>query len=282
MSHASTDHNGNQEPSSHPTSTSNLQQTWVEFKQALTSNQDFSAFYWIYRLLYAALDIIVPCRVESRREKMHLLGSWCRPIIPALGMVLTILCSWSYYSTFRESVVMNRWCGCEKEGVSNETGNTGNACAGGKFCYWFYVHNFLVIFFTCNIIVHYTWCTFASPGIALSSNQTTARNFVPAKSTHELTKRSCQCGGTAPCVFCEPKNNTNKQISPSELKIGGCCFMTCRLSSNAENKRCLKYNVENSISTRTGSTENQSTIYHPTPDPTYCHKCQMQRPPRAQ
>lgn len=127
------------------------QTTWNEFLQALNApvGQDFNPFYWIFRLSIALLDTIVPCRNHDRRRKLHRSMRYLSHVIPAVGMMLTVLCGWSYYSVFRYSVVQKRWC----------------STPAIHDCNWEKVHGSLVLFFMVNILGHYLWCTFKSPGV---------------------------------------------------------------------------------------------------------------------
>eukprot|EP00970_Alexandrium_tamarense_P010819 scaffold2249_cov201-Alexandrium_tamarense.AAC.7 len=134
-----------------------LRSTWNEFITALhaPTDQEFNPFYWLCRLSHALLtrllDATVPCRVNSRR--VNCLLSWFRPFIPALGMALTLLCGWSYFSTFRQDVIIPRWCN------------------GKDSCYWEWTHSFIVIFFIVNIIGQYLWSTFTCPGVVKPPHQ---------------------------------------------------------------------------------------------------------------
>lgn len=125
------------------------QSTWNEFIQALhaPAGEDFNPFYWIYRLTISLLHKIIPCRSHGRRQRIHRFLSSLRPLVPLVGMVLVLLCGWSYFSIFRYTVVRQKWC--------DDT----------TTCRWEMVHGSLVIFLIVNIIGHYLWCIFKSPGV---------------------------------------------------------------------------------------------------------------------
>mmetsp|Transcript_23789 Transcript_23789/g.48748 ORF Transcript_23789/g.48748 Transcript_23789/m.48748 type:complete len:542 (+) Transcript_23789:82-1707(+) len=245
-----------------------LGQTWSEFKQALfaPADQDFNAFHWIFQLAFALLDSIVPCRDENRREKINSLASWYRTFIPAMGMILTLLCS-SSYRIFHRTIVMERWCGCLTEG-DKEIFTLGGEC---KNCKWATIHTSVVVFLTINIIAHYLFCIFRSPGIVVPSMDSNDENNFRTinNKIHDECNESNSTG--------EDNFAPHNCIPTSQLKIGGCCFLRSRINREAERERCLRYRIQCNDS----DVDNQSTVYHPTPCATYCHKCNMFRPPRA-
>ena len=133
--------------------------TWNEFVHALhaPADQDFDAFYWIYRLTTSLFNAIIPCRSDDRRQKLNGLLVRCRPAVPLVGMTLVLLCGWSYFSVFKYTVVRQKWCAVSKENT-DEISSTS--------CPWEVVHGTIVLFLVINIIGHYLLCTFRSPGVA--------------------------------------------------------------------------------------------------------------------
>ncbi len=244
-------------------------QTWSEFKQALfaPAHQDFNAFYWIFQLAFALFDSIIHCNDENKRESMHVLASWYRSLIPALGMIITLLCS-SSYSIFHKTIVMERWCGCLTEG-DTEIFTLAGEC---KNCKWATFHTSVVIFFTMNIIAHYLFCTFRSPGIVVPPKDANDENNF--RTINNDSREVCN-----ESVATEADNLIQHNCVPtSQLKIGGCCFLRPSINREAERERCLRYRIQ----CYDFEVDNQYTIYHPTPCATYCHKCNIFRPPRAQ
>ena len=162
---------------------SKLQRTWIEFVEALHGpvGQDFNAFYWLYRLFYALLDTIIPCRNESRRQHISRCARQFRPLIPSLGITLTLLCVGSYFTTFRETAVI-------KKG-KNESLHTG-----------------IVVWLAMNILSHYLYCIYKSPGFVVSP-------------TLEMMAANRADGS----------NDT--------IKMGGCCFMQSRVKISEEKRR---------------------------------------------
>jgi hypothetical protein len=193
------------------TSDSRLQRTW----------SDFNAFYWLYRLSYALLDAIVPCREKSRRK---LINQWLRPLMPSLGITITLLCVSSYFTTFRGTAVI-------KKGKSEA------------------LHTVVVVWLALNILSHYLYCINKSPGIV-----------VPQK----LEKAASS-------------SLSGARRSNDLIKLGGCCF---RVKISEEKKRSNFYRMHCTHNVRIESTEN-TCLYHPSHDESFCHKCDMNRPPRS-
>lgn len=161
-------------------------------------------------------------------------------------MALTVACVSSYFSTFRETIVLLQWCGC------NTTDTDAKACTDGA-CYWDYAHTSLVVFFGVQILAHYMWCAFLSPGYVVNShcdaNRTNKENLEGDKQPSQSRKRS---------------------------RFGGCCFISSKLDVKAEKRRCMEYNLHYADNTAL-----QETLYHPPPHTTNCDKCDHERPPRS-
>lgn len=212
-----------------PTPGSTLQRTWFDFVEALYApiGQEFNAFYWLYRLSSALLDTIVPCRNESRRMRINGFASKLRPLIPSAGITITLLCVVSYFTTFRETAVI-------KKGKSD------------------ILHSSIVGWVAVNILGHYLYCIYKSPGIVTPQKiETTA---------------SINAFGT-----------TNND---AVVKIGGCCFILSRIKINEERKRSDLYK-HRTANTRIEDSADNAAVYHPMPNDTFCHKCDINRPPRS-
>ncbi len=198
----------------------NLRRTWSDFVQALYApvGQDFNAFYWIYRLSSALLDTVIPCRDDTRRKRINGFASRFRSLIPCAGITLTLLCVGSYFTTFRETAVRQKG--------KSET-----------------LHTSIVVWLAVNILSHYLYCIFKSPGLVISPTITNA-----------------------------------SKAKKNEIKVGGCCFIKSRVKISEEEKRCDLYKQHHTKIDE--STENVA-LYHPLPDDTFCHKCDINRPPRS-
>mmetsp|Transcript_16118 Transcript_16118/g.34847 ORF Transcript_16118/g.34847 Transcript_16118/m.34847 type:complete len:354 (+) Transcript_16118:241-1302(+) len=162
-------------------------------------------------------------------------------------MTLTVICVWSYFSTFRETIVLQQWCGCKTEGVSCNSCNLD------------IIHTTFVIFFAVNILGHYLWCVFRSPGFVINKI-----NDGRSNKKHQTKVE---------------KDENHRQ---TETEFGGCCFIRSKMNVKAEQDRCTKYNQRHSTDmAQNESTDNQTIIYHPSPHPTHCKICQHERPPRT-
>ncbi len=212
-----------------PTPGSTLQRTWSDFVEALYApvSQDFNAFYWLYRLSSALLDTIVPCRNESRRTRINGFASRLRPLIPSAGIIITLLCVGSYFTTFRETAVI-------KKGKSDN------------------LHTSIVIWVAVNILSHYFYCIYKSPGIVIPPKLETTTNINAYGATN----------------------------NDAVIKIGGCCFIQSRVKINEERSRSDLYKHRTTNTRMEESTDN-TTFYHPSPSDTFCHKCDINRPPRS-
>jgi len=126
---------------------SKLHQAWSDFVVALyaPASQDFNSLYWLYRLFYALLDTIIPCRDDSRRKHINGFATRFRPLIPSVGITLILLCLSSYFTTFRNIAVIMKG--------KSET-----------------LHTSIVVWLGINILSHYFYCINASPGIVISPN----------------------------------------------------------------------------------------------------------------
>jgi len=184
---------------------------------------------------------------------------WCRPVIPFLGMTMTLLCCWSYFSTFRKTIVLRQWCNC------NTTDDT--SC---QSCRWDVVHTFCVVFFGANIIGHYLWCAFLSPGFVMKDEKDQGDS-----SSNNHVNRSGEL------------DSEIEKIRETEMEFGGCCFVTSKINLKSERDRSSKYSrqcFDNSNEKELSGSETNPLvriIYHPSPDTTECTKCHHQRPPRS-
>jgi hypothetical protein len=208
---------------------SKLHLAWSDFVEALhaPAGQDFNSVYWLYRLSYALLDTIIPCRDDSRKKHINGLTTRLRPLIPSVGITLTLLCLSSYFTTFRDTAVI-------KKGKS-ET-----------------LHTSIVVWLGINILSHYFYCINKSPGIVISPKLEMAAN----------------------------KNASGAKRNDNVIKIGGCCFMQS-LKINEEKKRSKFYNQHCTGNIRIEESTENTVIYHPMPNDTFCHKCEINRPARS-
>ena len=216
---------------------SNLHRTWSDFVQALYSpaEQDFNALYWLYRLLYALLDTAVPCRDDLLRNRINRLTFRLRPLIPSVGIILTLLCVGSYFTCFRDTAVINK--------SKSDT-----------------LHTTIVVWLASNILGHYFYCMFKSPGIVIPPKQPV--------NPHDIS---------AP-----------EWDGDAVIKFGGCCFLQSRVKIKEEKKRNSVYSLQKNSNNITCysldvtiDVSTESALYHPMPNDTFCTKCETSRPARS-
>ena len=230
-----------------------LQETWNEFVSALYSpSQEFYAFYWIGRLSRALYHHLL-------HQKLKRSIPIFRPIVPFCGMTMTILCAASYFTTFHQIIVIEKWCGCGEEATIDDTCQT---------CHWDIIHTSCVTWLVINILGHYIQSSFRSPGFAIND----AKHI---KRTQSIINN----------------NNTEQRIhshnvsnaKSGDINFGGCCFISSKFNMKVEQQRCMTYNQQQClVLARKELNDMQTTImYHPSPLPTYCKKCDHERPPRS-
>lgn len=181
----------------------------------------------------------------------------CYLCSPFFGMALTVMCVSSYFSTFRESVVLRQWCNCKAD----------DGTSFCRSCNWDMIHTSTVVFFGMNIIGHYLWCAFLSPGFVINTvvndGDSSSNNNVPHNDS-------------------ENDDSDEQDHKTETTRYGGCCYLSSKVNIKAERDRCIKYNQQHSTdTTQEESIDNQAIIYHPSPHPTHCEKCQHERPPRS-
>ena len=233
-----------------------LHQTWNEFKSALyaPTNNEFNAFFWIYKLSHAFFNYML-------KQKLQKVIPWFRPIIPFCGMILTILCIWSYFSTFRNTIVIQQWCGC-----NNKVSADYDDC--NALCYWDIIHTTCVIFLGINVLGHYLYCAFRSPGFVVN-------NTNDASNLHDAFDNGINSNETSDSEDC-----TDNQLL--DKRFGGCCFVSSKMNVKLEVERCSKYNQQHAIVIAQKELKyNQTMLYHPSPLPSHCKKCDHERPPRS-
>ena len=224
---------------------------WAEFKEKISDPyHDFDQLYWIRTLFYTGCRYILHVtNVDTVCSSSIRIRSLWQPLIPALAVVLIVSIVSSYFLMFHKQVTIQRWCNnsCLEQQQQQSQNNI--------VCYWEYIHSSIVLYIATMILWNYLQTTFQSPGVALppTSQQKEGSSIVP---TTKDTFDDWTCFDAR----------------------GGCCFINSNLNRKEENKRVNYYN-NNNISTKSKMEEN--TIYYPSPDWTYCKKCNINRPPRC-
>jgi len=227
--------------------------------------------------------------------------------VPMLGIVLILSVIASYFITFHEFIVLRRWCGpCYNRHHDNLTSATNAQLMGDDkcdsddndpllYCVWSTVHPIIVIYFGIMILFHYFSTILRSPGVAFPTVSSLATE---GKSCH--TKENQSDGGISN-VINDSKIDVHAETSLTITKNssieksqewnsidgrGGCCFLEPKLDIAAERRLVAMHNEIGQINCNEkeeGSNDdsNSSCWYYPSPQPSFCDKCQIMRPPRC-
>eukprot|EP00977_Amphora_coffeiformis_P018013 scaffold6090_cov168-Amphora_coffeaeformis.AAC.3 len=224
-----------------------LPEVWRQFNRALRDpRQDFNPFVWIGKLLQALMDhVYIRSGCYDCVLYWNLDKAW-RPMVPYGGLGLVVFVLLAYYNSIR-GVIERRWC-CPRNDPDDSQINDCGPCA------WIRLHDFLVAYFGFMIIFHYLCTVFRSPGIALVDPPTLGWNAMDAQGG--------MWGIDPVCQFDKER---------ARVALYGALA-----SSSSRNKdEVLK--IQNPSATETTST----TTLFPSPEPTFCVKCQIIRPPRC-
>lgn len=155
-----------------------LRETWNAFLLALyaPANVDFDAYHWVIRLTKVVFQTLCNTVGCNRQRWQFVILPWLRPIIPFLGMVMTLMCAISYFTTFRRSIIHDRWC------THHDTNKLSNYT-----CKWDMAHTHIVIIVVFQILYHYALCALTSPGFVIGKEN------APDENNHERMKRFGGC-----------------------------------------------------------------------------------------
>ena len=114
-----------------------------------------------------------------------------------------------------------------------------------QYCHWMFLHDFIVIYLSFLILFHYAQTVFQSPGVAL-----------PHPAPEKWTAMQSQ---------------------------GGLLGWDAVLDEAAERKRVGLYGnmADLDVSSQPANSSNTQISYLPSPDPSFCNKCCITRPPRC-
>lgn len=219
--------------------------TWTEFKEKISDPyHDFDQFYWIRTLLQTGLTyILYVTKIHTACSSSIRIRSLWQPFVPALAVVLIVSVVSSYFLVFHKQVTIQRWC--------------RNSCLDeSNVCYWEFIHCSIVIYIATMILWNYLQTTFQSPGVALPS---------PPTSQQEKKEGRISFSSSDDWTCFDSR--------------GGCCFINSNLNKNEEKKRVDYYT--NNISISKTEIMEENAIYYPSPEWTYCKKCNINRPPRC-
>mmetsp|Transcript_26876 Transcript_26876/g.79432 ORF Transcript_26876/g.79432 Transcript_26876/m.79432 type:complete len:345 (+) Transcript_26876:136-1170(+) len=237
-----------------------LRLEWERFNRALRSSEPFDQFHWIRALGVAS------ARYLCHASKLIVFFEWLnprrfwRPLVPAFGIGLVIFVVTSYFFTFQDSIVRQRWCKCAN--IEEETGSLPIKCEVGetRVCFWLVLHNCLVVYISVMILWNFLRTTFTSPGVVLPGSTDLSDDGTDTANSEALTPL---------------------QWTSIEGR-GGCCFIDPVLNLAAELKAMQLYG-KLSLTDKKVPNGGISAVteYYPSPEPTFCVKCQQVRPPRC-
>ncbi|CAB9513736.1 zinc finger [Seminavis robusta] len=225
-----------------------LRKTWDDFNRALRSPEPFNPFVWVYRLSAAGLDYCYCQSGLSQVVARYQLQKRWTSLIPlfVLGLVLFLLLL--HFISIRK-MIQERWCG------SNNNDN----------CWAAISQDACVTYFALMILFFYFKTNLTSPGVALPSSLQNPNNSQPAvwKSTNNRGGFYGSCG--------YPK------LDPVAEKHRVALYGPA-LKNNA-NATTKQQQQQQKTSSATTTTE-LPTLF-PSPEPSYCDKCNITRPPRC-
>jgi hypothetical protein len=241
---------------------SQLGQTWNEFIRALNSPQAFHPLTWVYRLSTAATSSVyhmTGCAAFVIRYQLHKV--W-RPVIPTFALTLILLVDLSYFASIR-FLVQERWC-CGKTGTNALT----STC---ESCLWMSLHDFWIIYFSGMMFFHYFRTTFQSPGVVLASTVSQSTTTTTIHSWKAIESQGGLPGWDTVCdQAAERKRVELYGTLPDASTLTGPVASAVAVG-------CLPVAADSNH--RVSSVV--PSMPFPSPDPTYCNKCRVVRPPRC-
>jgi hypothetical protein len=194
-------------------------------------------------------------------------------------MAMTLACAYSYFATFRRTVIVGRWCSLSDNPSS---------------CGWDVAHTSFVIFLVVNILCRYAMCAFLSPGFVVDGDE--GSMAIDAVRRHSVCKND-GCSDHDD-VDHDDYNAAAARRRMMRRSFGGCCFLTSKFDAIAERASCARYServltdVVPSLrhpGGRTGDAHDDgddnytttTTHYHPSPRSSRCERCRLLRPPRS-
>ena len=241
---------------------SKFQDTWRKFIRALHSTEDFNSFFWIKQLMYAAFHDCI-CFLERKILSPYL--RW-KAIIPVLSICLILLVIVAFFM-FYDLVVEESWC------------NDRSCMNNGDFCAWGVVHVILVIYLSTMVFWNFFITVFTSPGVALpkldyETEDKTKIFKISFKSSTKQKKtiswKSFEGRGGFLC------------FNPLHVNISDEMRMTNQFTPSNNQINAYKQIITTPSTTPLLFNINSSPLEcFPSPLPSFCHKCNIVRPPRC-
>lgn len=226
---------------------------WIDFNQALRDvYADFDHWYWLRSLLISGAKCLLhPIRGYTGHVSQ---------IVPCFAITLVFMISLCYFLSIHHPIIVKRWCNCDFKDESTQE-DCMSVVNGKQPCLWSIFHASVVIYLTTMILWNYVLTVFASPGLALPSQSNDTSKMI-----RTIVKTS---------VVNEPTSSPFRWRSVG--KTGGCCYLKSNLNIEKEHRFVALY--DGGIEEDWASTE--GIVYIPSPQKSYCKKCQMNRPPRC-
>lgn len=206
-------------------------------------------------------------------------------------MAMTLACAYSYFSTFRRTVVFGRWCSSspddDRDGREYDEYYHHVAYAHGSShphsssrCRWDVAHTSFVVFIVANVLCRYSACAFLSPGFVVTDDD--------GERTLDATIRCQSVSGNGGGGGDDDDDEGRVVVPGRRRRFGGCCFLSSGLDSRAERDACAGYKELVSTVGRTEEEDDDDDRdatatyhYHPSPRPSRCDRCRLTRPPRS-
>ena len=235
---------------------------------------------------------------NNYNNRYDLENAW-RPFVPLGGIGIVIFCATAYFFSLRDDVLTPRWC--PTSGTSGIT-TTAETTTKSRTCRWMWMHDGMAVYLSSMVLYHLVVASFSSPGVALpttASDDPLARNkkMDLEKTPKTITKWSCwkgQGGFLGWSVRCDPAVERkrvglfyNKQYSsddswtPSETQLYDNNKRIHNSNNNNNNNNSGKDVILQNAIQQAEASSAPTIHYSPSPQPSFCHQCQMVRPPRC-
>ena len=223
---------------------------WNEFQVALKDiHTPFNEWYWIYTVTRASVRhvFILLTKHTISFSILHILfwiSRYARSILPCVATSMILFVTWSYYAYLRQILLFI-------PSASSFSISKGFLISS--------IHDLIVVYLVVQILFHYTYTVFTSPGIVTGSVV-----------DHAAAGGGDDDGMMIPC------HSTQGQ--------GGCCFTSPKFSRKEEEGKTKSY-FDSIMPTQTlervDHHSSSSVIYYPSTQSTFCKKCNFIRPSRA-
>ena len=263
---------------------------WCEFTVAIRDIQsDFDQFYWIKTLSAAGMKYLL-CLTRMKKavdfvrdNRGHLIHLFPFAAMNLVGFILL-----AYWFILHQEVTVERWCTTSGGSASasasasdphTSSHGTGDSAADDQMpsCRSSNVILIGVCYIGTMIIYTYSKTTFSSPGVL--------NTILPASASADNDSAI------------NPNANVNANVNAkatwkSYQGQGGTCYLSFHQNPSKEANTLDRYCIPNSNETEEqtlNSSQEQEheflpqkgTVFIPNLSPSYCKKCNMNRPPRC-